>query len=415
MPYGLPIRRVVLLTPATSYRTADFLRAAERLRTEVIIGTDQTLVAAAFAPGRFLELNFRDREACVRQIVALASAKPLAAIVGVDESTTLVAAAAARALGLTHNSVEAISICHHKYAFRVALKEAGLPSPKFQFVPISDLKAAAQRTDYPCILKPLSLSASRGVIRAESPAGFVAVGKRIARILASVEGLPEALADALLCEGFIAGREAVLEGILRDGELAVLALFDKPDPLDGPFFEETIYVTPSTLGQTAQIAMANTVSKACRAVGLCTGPVHAELRVNDQGVWLIELAARTIGGRCAQSLRFGTDTRLEELVLRQALGDDLPTLEREPLASGVMMLPIRKAGTVHRITGIEAASAVPGITGVHIEVRPGEPLVPLPEGDRYLGFLFARGPAPADVEQALRAAEGQLSVELESD
>ena len=339
----------------------------------------------------------------------------LSAVVGVDETTAQVAAAAAQALGLVHNDFDAIGNCHDKFAFRLALQNTDLLSPEFQLVPFAELETVAELVQYPCVLKPLRLSASRGVICADSSAGFVSAGKRIQRILAAVDGLPDGHRDTILCEKFIPGHEVALEGILRNGYLTVLAVFDKPDPLDGPFFEETIYITPSTLEQTVLSAIASTVGVACQALGLRTGPIHAELRINSQGIWLIELAARSIGGRCSQSLRFGRDTRLEEIILRLALDDALPTLEREPLASGVMMLPIRNAGRLRRVTGIDRAAQVPGITSVLIEVRPGEQLVPLPEGDRYLGFVFARGESTADVEQALRVAEGRITLELEPD
>ena len=412
-------RRVLLLTPATSYRTADFLRAAARLNTEVIVGTDQALVSAALAPDRILRLDFGECAASVSRIVAHLCGHPVAAVVGVDEVTTLIAAAASQALGLAHNSVASVRVCHNKYAFRRALKKTGLPSPSFQLVALADLESTAPLITYPCVLKPLGLSGSRGVMRADSPTGFVAAGKRIARILDNLDGLPQSLLDALLCEDFLPGREVAVEGLLQAGRLTVLALFDKPDPLDGPTFAETIYVTPSRLAQTIQDEVNDAVSDACRALGLHTGPVHAELRINDAGVWLIELAARSIGGRCARSLRFGRDTRLEELILRLALGetmaldDDSMDYKRESDASGVMMLPMREAGQLRAITGVEAARAVPGINDVIIEVRPGEQLVPLPEGDRYLGFLFARGLGPRDVEQALRSAAAKIRVELE--
>jgi len=402
----------MLLTPATSYRTSDFLDAARKLQVEVVIGTNQNLIAAGFTQGHIVRVDFRDCDSAVRSIVAESGRQDLSAVVGVDESTAQVAAAAAKALGLVHNDVEAIGNCHDKFAFRQALEKIDLLSHEFQLVPFAELEIAAGRVKYPCVLKPLSLSGSRGVIRADSPTGFVAAGQRIQRLLATVDGLPDAHRDAILCEKFIPGREVALEGILRDGQLTVLALFDKPDPLDGPFFEETIYVTPSTLGQTVQTAVVNTVDAACRSLGLCTGPIHAELRINDQGAWLIELAARSIGGRCSQSLRFAGDTNLEEIILRCALDDEMPVPEREPHASGVMMLPIRRGGRVRKVTGADRAAEVPGISSVLIEIRRGEQLVPLPEGDRYLGFIFARGARPANVERALRAAEARITVEL---
>ncbi|HSD28965.1 MAG TPA: ATP-grasp domain-containing protein, partial [Vicinamibacteria bacterium] len=213
---------------------------------------------------------------------------------------------------------------------------------------------------------------------------------------------------------FIPGREVALEGLLVGGELHVLALFDKPDPLDGPYFEETIYVTPSRLSPDVQLAIAAEARWAARALGLAEGPVHAELRVNDEGPWMIELAARTIGGLCSRTLRFGAGLSLEELVIRHALGIELDSLERERQPAGVMMIPIPRAGVLRAVRGREAALAVPGIEEATISAHVGQELVPLPEGSRYLGFLLARADSPEAVEEALRAAHRRLDFDIDT-
>jgi hypothetical protein len=251
------------------------------------------------------------------------------------------------------------------------------------------------------------------VIRADDPAGFVAAWERIARILderdvRDRDGDP----THLLVEGFLPGREVALEGLLEDGRLRTLALFDKPDPMDGPTFEETLFVTPSTLDGPLQQAISDEVERACGVLGLVDGPLHAELRVQDGQPWMLEVAARTIGGLCARSLRFGAGISLEELILRHALGMDTRELRRESRASGVMMIPVPRAGTLERVTGLKAAAAVSGVVEVTITLHPGAELVPLPEGHQYLGFLFARGETPADVEASLRRANGLLGFEV---
>jgi hypothetical protein len=199
-----------------------------------------------------------------------------------------------------------------------------------------------------------------------------------------------------------------VEGLLRGGRLEVLAVFDKPDPLDGPYFEETLYVTPSRLPDQARIV--REAARAAEALGLREGPVHAELRVNGGGVVVLELAARSIGGLCSRSLRFGLGMSLEELILRHALDLPLNGIAREDRASGVMMLPIPRAGALREVRGQEEARSVPGIGGVEITVARGRPIRPLPEGDRYLGFLFAKGETPGAVEAALRAGQAELRV-----
>jgi biotin carboxylase len=289
-----------------------------------------------------------------------------------------------------------------------------VPTPAYtRFTVTDDPAAAAGRVAYPCVLKPTVLAASRGVIRADTPAEFVAAFGRIRAILATPEvaALGEGAAE-ILVEGFVPGPEVALEGLLQSGALRVLALFDKPDPLDGPFFEETIYVTPSRLPAAVQAAIAETSARAAAALGLREGPIHAELRVNEAGVWLIELAARSIGGLCSRTLRFGTGMSLEEIILRHALGLDIATLERERPAAGVMMIPIPRPGVLGEVRGQEAAEAVPGIEAVAITAHRGQELVPLPEGSRYLGFIFARGDRPEQVEAALREAHRRLEFEI---
>jgi len=269
----------------------------------------------------------------------------------------------------------------------------------------ADPRAIARAVVYPCVLKPLRLSASRGVIRADDSAGFVAAHARLSSIIAGCD-------TAFLVEDFVAGYEVALEGLLVNRRLHVLAVFDKPDPLDGPFFEETIYVTPSRVPAALQAAIVQCAERAARALGLAEGPVHAELRYNDRGPWLIELAARPIGGRCSAALRFGAGASLEEILVRHALGMPIASLEREAVASGVMMIPIPGAGMLREVRGVAEARAVPLVEDVQITAHPGEQLVPLPEGSRYPGFIFARGgggETPAAVEGALREAHGRLA------
>jgi biotin carboxylase len=262
----------------------------------------------------------------------------------------------------------------------------------------------------PAVLKPVALSASRGVIRADDPAAARAAEARIRSILADAGEDPD---GPILAETYEPGVEVAVEALLRGGELEVLAVFDKPDPLEGPYFEETIYVTPSRLPADHVRLVEETAEAAARALGLREGPVHAELRLDGDHVRMLELAARSIGGLCSRALRFGAGISLEEVILRHALGLPLGDHVRERGASGVMMLPIRRAGTLREVRGVDAARAVPGVSDVRITIAPGRPVVPLPEGDRYLGFAFARAETPAEVEAALRAAHAALDVVLD--
>jgi biotin carboxylase len=298
---------------------------------------------------------------------------------------------------------------------RERLARAGVPSPSFTVVRVDeDGAAVAARVAYPCVLKPRVLSASRGVIRADDPASFVVAFARLGAILRApdVAALGEGT-DTILVEGFVPGREVALEGLLEDGVLRTLALFDKPDPLDGPFFEETIYVTPSRLSAATQAAVADVAARAARALGLTDGAVHCELRLRAGPAGalepvVLEIAARSIGGLCGRTLRFGTGLSLEELILRRALGRPVDSLERERAAAAVMMIPIPRGGVLEEVRGLDAARAVPLIEDVTISLHKGQEVVPLPEGSRYLGFIFSRAAGPAEAEAALREAHRHL-------
>ncbi len=407
--------RVLLLIPTTSYRASGFVNAADRLGVEVVVGSNRRQALEALSDGGTTTIDFRDKAIGVEQIVAYARERPLQAVVGVDDETALLAAMASQALGLAHNPPESVAVAADKHRFRSALARAGLPVPNFRLLNVDDdASAAARAASYPCVLKPVALAASRGVIRADDSGAFVAAFRRIAAILEQPDVAPlGAAARQILVEDFIPGVEVALEGLLDRGRLRVLALFDKPDPLDGPFFEETIYVTPSRLPQGARRDIAEATENAIAAVGLREGPVHAELRLNDAGPWVIEVAARSIGGQCARALRFGAGIGLEELIVRHALGLPIETLERERHAAGVMMLPIPRAGVLREVRGVEKARGVRGIEDVRIAIPLGQPVVPLPEGNKYLGFAFARAPTPGAVETALRAAHRELEFVIE--
>ena len=411
------MKRVLLLLTTTTYRARDFLDAAERLGVEVVVGTDQRQSLEAEAPGKALTLNFGDHSAATADIATFSRRYPLDAIVGADDETTLLAAMAAGALGLRANPVEAVRLTRNKHQMRKTLARAGLPSPRTKLFTVSDdPKVAVGEVFFPCVLKPTFLSASRGVIRADDPDAFDAAFKRIARILADpdVRRRRDEGAGEILVEAYIPGAEFAVEGILASGAFSLLALFDKPDPLEGPCFEETIYLTPSRAPVDRQAAIVEAVRAGVRAIGLREGPVHAEVRQNDEGVFLLEIAARSIGGRCSRALRFGAGASLEELILRQGIGEGGALPARERAAAGIMMIPIQRAGVLREVANLDKARAVAGIENIDITIATGQPLVPLPEGHRYLGFIFARGKSPDTVEAALREAHRRIEVLVDS-
>ncbi len=400
--------RLLLLLPTSTYRAGDFLQAARALGAEVVVASERRQALAGVMGHRALTVNCRNRDEAADRIVRLAARKPLDAVVAVDDEGVLVAALAAQRLGLAHNPPDAAARSRDKAAMRRALEDAGVPQPEFRMAgPDAEVAGLAAEVGFPCVLKPVSLSGSRGVIRADDPEAAVVAAKRVRAILADAGEDPEA---PLLVERYIPGDEVAVEGLLRGGTLEPLAVFDKPDPLEGPYFEETIYVTPSRLPPETLDAIVRMTADAAAALGLVEGPIHAELRTDAGRAWVLELAARSIGGLCSRSLRFGVGVTLEEVILRHALGLPIDDLRRESAASGVMMIPIPRAGILQEVRGQDRARAVPGIAGLELTIGPGRHVKPLPEGGRYLGFLFARADGPEGVEQALRTAHGHLEI-----
>ena len=403
-------KRVLLLMSPATYRAGAFLGAARQLQLDVVVGIDlpETLSDYWHVP---LGVDFTDIAASVSTIVEYAQQHPFDAILSVDDSASELAAHASAALGLAHNSPESAEAARDKFLMRNLMSSGGAPCPVFRrFWLHDDPEWIATQITFPCVVKPLRLSGSRGVIRANNPTEFVAAFTRLKRYLLA-EGNREQ-ETAFLVEDFIHGFEVAVEGILTHGQLKVLTLFDKPDPLDGPFFEETIYVTPSSLAEDVQEAIANAVALAAAALGLREGPVHAELRVNEQGPWMLEIAGRSIGGLCSTILEFGSGMCLEELILRHAIGEEISSIRRNDYAAGVMMIPIPSAGMLKGVHGVEAAAAVPLVTGVEITAKMNNQLVPLPEGASYLGFIFARGETPAEVVDAIRRAHTHLKFDI---
>ncbi len=407
--------RVLLLIPSASYRAPDFMAAAAELDVDVVVGSDQRSAVESFLPGATLALPLGNADAAADAIEAFATERPLAAIVAVDDAGTLAAARASERLGLPHNTVDAVAGIRDKSLLRERLEAGGVLSPPWMVAPVdADPGAVAAEAPLPCVVKPLSLSASRGVIRADDEAEFVVAFERLRALLSDPAVADECMGtdDRMLIEGYIPGEEVSVEGLLTDGELEVLAIFDKPDPLVGPYFEETIYVTPSRLSPERQEEVRRTAADAARALGLGDGPLHAEVRINDEGVWPVDIAARSIGGLCSRTLQFGAGVSLEALLLSHAVGAPAASIERTSAASGVMMIPIPRAGRLRRVEGLATARAVTGVAGIAITIPLGHAVTPLPEGSEYLGFIFARGERPEEVEAVLREAHALLRIDI---
>jgi biotin carboxylase len=425
---------ICLILPTGTYRAEGYLAAARRLGATVVTASERPQALAGKMGGRFVEVPLDDPERAAALIVARAAIVPIDAVLGVDDQGIVAAAIAGERLGLSHSPPAAVRLTRDKAAMRAAFARGGVPQPPHVVVAPGSPEAvatAAGTLGAPVVVKPCSLAGSRGVIRADSPAEAAAAAARIAPIL---EAAGEPADSRLLVERFVPGPEVAVEGVLSGGRLDIVAIFDKPDPLDGPFFEETLYVTPTSLPYPLRTAVAAATAEAVAAVGLTDGPVHAELRVpgalgesladgssqlsgksqatGKESVSVLEVAARTIGGRCARALALPGGATLEDLVVARALGLPGP----EPLLAGpagVLMIPIPRSGTLRAVRNIDEVRAMEHVTGVDITVPPGRPIQALPEGDRYLGFVFVAAPTVEAVGAALRKAKETLVVEVE--
>ena len=413
------VRRVLLLSTTTGYQLRSFGESAERLGVELMLATDRCHHLDDPWRDGAVPVRFHDDDASLRAILETAERRPIAGVIAVGDRPTVLAARVSEALRLPGNPVEAADATRSKKMMRRRFDTARLRTPwYFHMRADADASKVAAQVTFPCVVKPLGLSASRGVIRADTPQQFEYAVRRVRALLArpEVRAQRTGLTDEILVEGYIEGREYAIEGLLTAGRLRVLAIFDKPDLMDGPFFEETIYVTPPLLSDEVQRAVEGEVQRAVNALGLVHGPIHAECRIGPNGITMLEVAARPIGGLCSKVLRFDTDAgpvALEQLLLRHALGEDVSQLARESGAAAVMMIPIPTRGLFKGVRGETAARDVGYIEDVRITAKRDQLLEPLPEGDSYLGFIFARGPEPRTVVAALREAHRQLAFDVD--
>jgi biotin carboxylase len=411
-----PTKRLLLFTAKLGYQTRSFEEASRKLGVELVYVTDRCHQLEDPWGDHAIAVHFESPEEAAYTVMENVRGQEIAGVLALGDRPAAAAAYAARGLGIHYNHPAAVEACRSKVRMREVFRDAGLRVPWFRTLPIDPVpEPALLGISYPCVLKPISLSASQGVMRANNREEFLVAAARLRRLLESPEirATREPNLDQMIVEGYIPGREVAVEGILSGGVLRILATFDKPDPLEGPYFEETIYVTPSRLPESTQHQIEQCARDSVRALGLATGPIHAEFRINEDGIWPIEVAARPIGGLCARALRFSTSEAeepigLEELLLRHVLNLPGWDAQRESLASGVMMIPVPRSGIFEKVSGEEAARSTPGVTDLLITARLHDYITAWPEGSSYLGFLFARGETAAEVEQAIRTAYQKL-------
>ena len=409
---SLAAPRLLLIAPHGSYRTTAFMQAARAMGVDVLLASEgKHSVIVDYAEG--LHINFQEPAETLKQIVSAAKQRPFTAILGTDDSTTALAAMASEQLGLPHNDPKSVELTQRKDLARACLREHKVSAPYFQRLDLQqDIALQTKDFLFPAVVKPVALSGSRGVIRVNSIGELEQASQRINKILQTELSLDEQSRRYVLLEEYIPGSEVAVEGLLIKGKLQLLTIFDKPEPMEGPYFEETYYISPSRLSDSIQDDVQATIQAACHAYGLHEGPVHAECRINDKGVWVLEVAARTIGGMCGHLLSFGIGQSLESLVIQHAL--NIPVqIKKDTHAAGVLMIPIPRAGVLKRVEGILKAQGVEHIDDVNIQISSGHVIQTLPEASSYLGFIFAYADTPAQVESALRQAHACLNIVID--
>jgi len=409
--------RLLLLMTTSTYRASSYLDASKKLKINTIIGTDQPDILGHLNPGSSITLDYSKNDDSKKKIIEYTNNFPIKGVLAIDEETLILGAMVADSLGLICHSIESVSTTRSKYELRKILSEEGLRTPEFRLISSEENPDLISKSiSFPCVMKPTFLSGSRGVIRANNREEFSNAYMRINKILDEpatiIRGKDEA--KMILIEEYIPGKEIAVEGIIVNGDFLPLAIFDKPEPLDGPFFEETIYVTPSRLPESVQKKILEETKNASNAIHLFNGPVHAELRINDNGdPWVIDIASRTIGGKCSRAIKFSDEISLESIILSHVLGKELPSIVPISGSSGVMMIPIPKSGVLKKVLGKENALGIKGIEEIEISIPLGEKIVQLPEGDRYLGFIFATSDKSEVTEEILKKAHENLKFIIE--
>ena len=398
-------KRLLLISHHNSYRIAPYIKAAKKLGLEVTIASQgKHSLVSEVANG--VHIDFNNAATSIEQILQEHKNRPFNGILGSDDQTVELAALIAETLNLPHNPPEAAKYSHRKDLARAQLALAGCPVPIHCLLDLTlPLDRQIKGLPWPCVLKPVNMSASRGVIRVNNEGEFLNACERLRPILATA--VDEFEQNHLLIEDYIGGVEIAYEGYLVNGELNTVTIFDKPDPLTGPYFAETIYVTPSALDDAIQLSVKDVIQRACTAYGLRTGAIHAECRIDSNNtVWILEIASRTIGGDCGQMLA-NDNFSVEELAISLAINHPIETDIPEQ-ARGVMMIPIEEKGLLKRVEGLLEARKIAHIEKVDIVIREGHELTPLPEGNQYLGYIFASADTPEAVTDALRQAHAQL-------
>lgn len=395
----------MLIAPSRSYRVASYINAARQLGYQILIVSDsEHSLVSSIANG--ITVDFQQQDSAYAIIVKSLRHQNILAVIATDDLVVTLSSRVARRLGLPHNDPEATRLTYRKDLARIRLQQQGCNVPDYSVCPFDEMVEYSTKVSFPVVLKPLMLSGSRGVIRADNPQQFILAAKTIQRILTK-QPCDEYESQHFLIEQFLKGDEIAIDGFMQDGKFILLSLFDKPEPMNGPYFEESYYITPGRQSEQLQQDIIEEVSKCCRAYGLTHGPIHAEARITEKGIFLIEMASRTIGGQCAQLIEYVLAKKLEEIIIRLLCFEPMQ-LQTNNQYAGVLMIPITQTGVLKRVEGLLQARQVKHVSNIEIHIQPGYELIPLPEGSSYLGFIFASADSFDKTWQALQQAHHLL-------
>ena len=384
------MKKLLLVIPENSYKSNDFVVAAEKLGIDFLIITDSEQVSSKFSDT--VIINKFDAELNKNNLKKL---KDVTHVLPVDHSALKFSGYLVDLLEVKGNKLESINLSMNKYESRKIFNSLLDIKVNNEIIKnIDDVNTFINKNGT-SVLKPIYGTASKSVLKINN----------VEKNKEQIEKLMQDCFDQdLVIEEYIDGKEYALEGTIINSELKKIVIFDKPVEYKHPYFEESIYITPSELSSEAEKRVVSIVDKACKKIGLEDGPVHVEFKINENQIFIIEINPRMIGGLCSRCLSFGLfKVSLEEIILHAFMNNELKNIELLNNYVGVLMIPTPKSGKFISINK-EELEKIPNISNVEITVPEGSDLLEPPYGDKYLGFAFSQGIDKKTVNESLLTA-----------
>ncbi len=384
------MKKLLLVIPENSYKSNDFVVAAEKLGIDFLIITDSEQVSSKFSDT--VIINKFDAELNKNNLKKL---KDVTHVLPVDHSALKFSGYLVDLLEVKGNKLESINLSMNKYESRKIFNSLLDIKVNNEIIKnIDDVNTFINKNGT-SVLKPIYGTASKSVLKINN----------VEKNKEQIEKLMQDCFDQdLVIEEYIDGKEYALEGTIINSELKKIVIFDKPVEYKHPYFEESIYITPSELSSEAEKRVVSIVDKACKKIGLEDGPVHVEFKINENQIFIIEINPRMIGGLCSRCLSFGLfKVSLEEIILHAFMNNELKNIELLNNYVGVLMIPTPKSGKFISINKEELEN-IPNISNVEITVPEGSDLLEPPYGDKYLGFAFSQGIDKKTVNESLLTA-----------